>query len=222
MASSPKELVSTAIAGLLARTWAKLGWKGKTLLCCVAYLALNLAVVVYGTLSQKPAKPDTVSELKTAAEQPAEPKPSNSALAAPQSAAQPTPPPATPTLDPRAAEAYVLHRRFVAAHFADRFLRGNHFTGQGRLRFSPLGQTRIVRDGNLFRIKGWFATRAENEDPKTRNLHEHYLGGMLWWDTSQEQDETLTWAPPTAYLCELRLDPQLVVWHLSNVELIEQ
>ncbi len=45
----------------LAHGWNSLGWKGKVLLCCTAYLALNLAVVVYVTLSQKPTKPETAA-----------------------------------------------------------------------------------------------------------------------------------------------------------------
>ncbi len=66
-----KEPVSARLASALARGWAGLGWKGRVLLCCTAYLALNLAVVVYVTLSQKPAKPETASEPKMVAKQPA-------------------------------------------------------------------------------------------------------------------------------------------------------
>ena len=72
-----REPIPARIGRALARSWAKLGWKGKTLLCGVAYLALNLAVIVYG--SHKPAKPNTVSESKTVAEQTAKASPSNSA-----------------------------------------------------------------------------------------------------------------------------------------------
>ncbi len=51
--------------------WSRLSWKGKAFACCVAYLALNLAVVLYGTLCQRPAKPETASDPKMVAERPA-------------------------------------------------------------------------------------------------------------------------------------------------------
>jgi hypothetical protein len=133
-----------------------------------------------------------------------------------------------PAIDRDMAKAYITHQRFLAP----RILGTTLSNGPLRVRFSPLNQTRIARNGNEFRIRGWYAMSLEAEDPKTKNSHQH-LGEVLWWDTSLEQDDKAAAAilPADlrvkglhvhAYLCTLRLDPQLDIWHLGNVELIEQ
>ena len=182
------------LESFLAGWWARLSWKGKTLVCCVAYLALNAAVVVYGTLSQKPAKPDTVSGLKTVAEQPAEPKLSNLAATPPQSAAQSPPPPAAQTLDPRIAGAYTVQRRFVTA-YSERTEPAWELSS-----FSSPEQTTIVQHGNQFRIKGWWV----------RSFYE-------------SRDHNKAQTVVTTYLCELQFDPELEVWHLvGDIEPISE
>ena len=61
--------------------------------------------------------------------------------------------------DPRIAEAYEVHHRFVDAYVHSLGLYS--FSGF-TVRFSPPDQTRIVRSGNYFRIRGWFAMSDDN------------------------------------------------------------
>lgn len=69
------------------------------------------------------------------------------------------------TIDHRVAEAYEMQKRFVMQAFA---LAGKPKTFQSgssdESGFSPLEETRIVREGNLFRIKGWFQVRGGDRE----------------------------------------------------------
>ena len=85
--------------------------------------------------------------------------------------------------DPRIAEAYEMQRRFVA----------HSFPGDGTFRFSGTEETNIVRNGNHFRVKGWFT-----------NVTIIRAGRVEVYSGENRMD----------YLCEMSLDPELGVWHL--------
>ena len=95
--------------------------------------------------------------------------------------------------DPRMVEAYLMQQRFVTRQrFA---LSGvNYVDGPEKLQFSPFTETKIVRDGHFFRVRGWW----------------------VWVHDDKPIKDTHHWH----YICEMRFDEGLDVWHLSNVELI--
>lgn len=103
--------------------------------------------------------------------------------------------------EPRMVEAYLVHQRFVLNSVLLRLpaVDPDHYFFQvpgtditctvTNVRFLPVDQTRIVRDGNYFRIRGRFTfdiTRVSEKD--------------LWVE----------------YVCQMQLDPDLGVWRLSG------
>ena len=82
-------------------------------------------------------------------------------------------------------EAYQIHRKFVCRSFQNAGL----LWGEP-LEFSPQTETRIVRKGNLFRIRG----RVRDLDPEKK--------GRQW--------------PWIDYTCEIKYDPELDVWEKAG------
>ena len=89
-------------------------------------------------------------------------------------------------------DAYVKHRSFVASR--SHAITGVYVEPWHVLRFSPFDETKIVRRGDIFRIRGWWS----------------------WVNEKTPDENAYRWH----YICEMRFDEGLDVWHLSNVELI--
>lgn len=111
----------------------------------------------------------------------------------------PAPWPLVAESDPLLGEAYLMQRRFVLESF---YLSAYHDTivsvqrGSNKSGFSPPDDTKIVRNGNLFRVRGWT---------------QHDPGVRVGYDGPGTKDDELL---HTDYLLEMQYDPDLEVWHL--------
>ena len=153
---------------------------------------------------KKPVHVDVPKEFQYPTPPPA-PWPSSQSTAeenvVPKHVQYPTPPPQVfvPEADQRMAEAYLMQRRFVLRSY---YLTPSNNTiisvppGSKRSGFSPPDDTRIVRNGNLFRVKGWF---------------QYHPGIKIGYDGAGVREDDLVHID---YLCEMRYDADLDVWHL--------
>jgi hypothetical protein len=177
--------------------WKALSWRGKSLLALAAYSTLIILVIVFGGRAQKAphdaANPETVNaspddDARKPRKLEGKPDYSDRDM---------------PAKDPRIAEAYQIHRRFVMEEFGFTE-KPITFQPDSKVKrgFSPPDETRIIRKGNLFRIKGWIK-RVWNYDP----------------NGSDSKDIVVR----TDYVCEVQYDPELDVWRrASRVQQIGQ
>jgi len=145
-----------------ARRWASLSGRGKVLVVCGSFAVVVLLALGIGGLSHNPG--DKAHSVESGG-------PNNY--------------PEPDAKDPRMAEAYEIQKRlardYLTSHpFANRWWFGNN------VQFSPPTDTRIVRDGNYFRVRGMVMFTASDS-----HSHEQFC-----------------------YVLEMTLDPELDVWNL--------